>query len=239
LDNEVRGSAGRETQAGARFLQALYNPHMRTYSQYCAVAKALDVVGDRWTLLIVRELLLRGPSRYTDLREGLPGVATNLLADRLRELEGEGLAVRRKEPPPSSAMVFELTERGRDLAPVIGALARWGMPYINAGPREADEFRGRWLVWPAETYLKDAEPEGPPATIALNAGGEPMLLELRDGEIRAREGSVEHPDATLTGSPQAVLGVLSGHIDLSAARELGLQLSGDERVIARLQPLAA
>ena len=212
---------------------------MRTYGQYCMVARALDVVGDRWTLLIARELLLRGPSRYTDIREGLPGIATNLLADRLRELEREDLVVRRKEPPPSAATVFELTDRGRDLMPVIGALARWGMPYMSEEPREADEFRGRWLTWPAETLLKDSEPQGPPVTVALNAGGEAMLLEVSGGEIIAREGSVEHPDATLTGTPEAVLGVLSGRLDLPAARAMGLELGGDESVIHRLQPLAA
>src|ERR1700758_709978 len=109
---------------------------MRSYGQYCPVAKALDVVGDRWTLLIVRELLLRGPARYTDIREGLPGIATNLLAARLRELESEGVVVRRKELPPVAATVFELTARGRDLAPVLGALARWGLPYVAEEPHE-------------------------------------------------------------------------------------------------------
>src|SRR5207249_785350 len=129
------------------------NTHIRFYRQYCAVAKALDVVGDRWTLLVVRELLLRGPSRYTDIREGLPGVATNLLADRLRELEHAGVVVRRKEPPPVAATVFELTPRGRELAPVVGALGRWGMPFMTEAPGEADEVRSRWLAWPAETFL--------------------------------------------------------------------------------------
>jgi DNA-binding HxlR family transcriptional regulator len=212
---------------------------MRTYGQYCAVAKALDVVGDRWTLLIVRELLLRGSARYTDIREGLPGVATNLLADRLRELEGEGVVVRRKEPPPVAATVFELTARGRDLAPVVGALARWGLPYLEEGPRDAEEFRTRWMAWPAETLLTDADPKGPPVTVEVNTGAEPMLLVLADGEVRARFGSVENPDATLSGPPNALMGMLSGQLELDAARSLGLELDGDESVIRRLQPLAA
>jgi DNA-binding HxlR family transcriptional regulator/putative sterol carrier protein len=212
---------------------------MRSYGQYCAVARALDVVGDRWTLLIVRELLLRGAARYTDVREGLPGIATNLLADRLRELENEGVVVRRKEPPPIASTVFELTARGRELAPAIGALARWGMPYMSEGPREADEFRSRWFAWPAETFLIDAEPEGPPVTVELNAGGEPTLLEVAGGEVRARAGSVESPDATLSGSPNALLGLLTGRLDLGAACALGLELRGDESAVRRLQPLAA
>ena len=92
---------------------------MRSYGQYCSVAKALDVVGDRWNLLIVRELLLRAPLRYTDLRRGLPGIATNLLSDRLRALEAGGVVTREEAPPPIATTVFELTERGRQLDSVL------------------------------------------------------------------------------------------------------------------------
>src|ERR1700758_5140593 len=125
---------------------------IRSYGQYCAVAKALDVVGDRWTLLIVRELLLRGSARYSELREGLPGIATNLLAERLRALQREGVVDRRRQPPPAASTVFELTPRGQELAAVVGALGRWGLRYIAEGPGESDEFRSRWLIWPAETF---------------------------------------------------------------------------------------
>src|SRR5258707_5277536 len=97
---------------------------MRTYDQYCSVARALDVIGDRWSLLIVRELLIRGPVRYTDLRYGLPGIATNLLADRLRELEEAGVVQRVGAPPPGATTPFELTQRGKELATRGDAL--WG-----------------------------------------------------------------------------------------------------------------
>src|SRR5213082_2257205 len=99
---------------------------MRSYRQYCALARALDVVGDRWTLLIVRELLIRGPSRYTDLQYGLPGIATNLLADRLRELEAEGIVTKEDAPPPVATTLFRLTPRGEALDSVLTALGRWG-----------------------------------------------------------------------------------------------------------------
>src|SRR5213080_4601140 len=99
---------------------------MRSYGQYCSVAKALDLVGDRWTLLIVRELLLQGPCRYTDLRNGLPGIATNLLADRLRELDRGGLIKSEAAPPPVATTLFSLTERGRALAPALRELGIWG-----------------------------------------------------------------------------------------------------------------
>src|SRR3989442_8508849 len=103
---------------------------MRWYRQYCALAKALDVIGDRWTLLIVRELMLRGACRYTDLQAGLPGIATNLLADRLRDLEDQGVVRRESAPPPIATTLFVLTSRGEELRPVMEGLVRWGAPLM-------------------------------------------------------------------------------------------------------------
>src|ERR1017187_2932151 len=99
---------------------------MRSYRQYCSIAKALDAVGDRWTLLIIRELLIRGGCRYTDLKNGLPGIATNLLSDRIRELEAAGLIRREDAPPPIATTLFHLTAAGAELQPVLHALGRWG-----------------------------------------------------------------------------------------------------------------
>src|SRR5437867_11172839 len=101
---------------------------MRSYEQFCALARALDLIGDRWTLLIVRELLLRERCRYTDLRQGLPGIATNLLADRLRELEKAGLISREDAPPPIATTLFQLTSRGKALEAVVHQIGRWGGP---------------------------------------------------------------------------------------------------------------
>lgn len=100
-------------------------PRRRSYDQHCAAARALDLVGDRWTLLVVRELLA-GPRRYTDLHADLPGVSTDMLVSRLKDMEGAELVTRRRLPPPASAFVYELTPRGRDLLPVLRALAAWG-----------------------------------------------------------------------------------------------------------------
>ncbi len=211
---------------------------MRSYSQYCAVAKALDVVGDRWTMLIIRELILRGACRYTDIREGLPGVATNLLADRLRELERTGIITRREAPPPIAATLFELTARGRALEPVLHELGRWGVPYMSEGPRAGDEFRSRWLTWPVETFLADHEPQAPPVTIALYVGEQPMVIEASGGQVCARAGEAEDPTATLSGSPHALLGLLSGQLDLQSASSAGLQFSGSSDAITRIQPAA-
>src|SRR5580692_1358370 len=101
---------------------------MRSYGQYCSIAKALDVVGDRWALLIVRELLIRGSCRYTDLKDGLPGIATNMLADRLRDLERDGVIYREDAPPPIATTLYRLTARGTELEPIVQQLGRWGAP---------------------------------------------------------------------------------------------------------------
>src|SRR5690349_25163474 len=115
----------------------------RRYDQYCALARALDVVGERWTLLIVRELIL-GPRRYTDLLGALPGIGTNLLADRLTSLEREGIVERDRLPPPAAAAVYALTEYGRGLEPAVIALTRWGSRRLRQ-PSRSDHFRPSWL----------------------------------------------------------------------------------------------
>ena len=209
---------------------------MRSYGEYCSVAKSLDVIGDRWTLLIVRELLLRGSCRYTDLRNGLPGVATNLLAERLRELEQAGVVSRVEAPPPVATTVFALTERGRALEPVLDELARWGIPYMVEGPAPADEFRSHWLAWPARLFLRDRNPDGPPVQIALRVDGEDAVLESDHGEINVRPGPAADAAAVLTGPPHAILGVFSGQVDPERAADQGLTITGDVGALRRLQP---
>src|SRR5262245_12099739 len=116
----------------------------RQYHQYCPVARALDAVGERWTLLLVRELLL-GPRRFTDLAEGLPGIGSSVLTTRLKQLEQGGLVSRRTLPPPAASVVYELTDRGRGLGPVLAIFADWGMNLLGE-PRQDDEIRSSWLV---------------------------------------------------------------------------------------------
>jgi DNA-binding HxlR family transcriptional regulator len=211
---------------------------MRSYGQLCSVAKALDVVGDRWTLLIVRELLLRGPSRYTDLREGLPGIATNLLATRLRELERAGVVRREEAPPPVATTLFDLTERGRELLPVMEELGRWGEPLMaESGGDEA--FRSHWLALPVGLHLADSAPDGPPVTIEVRAGDDAMVIETADGAVRARPGRAEQPDAVITGTPLLILAVITGRRELDEARTLGLDYEGDPEALRRLLPAAA
>jgi DNA-binding HxlR family transcriptional regulator len=210
---------------------------VRSYHQYCAIAKSLDVIGDRWNLLIVRELLLQGPSRYTDLQQGLPGIATNLLADRLRDLESQGIIAREEAPPPIATTLFRLTARGEDLRAVIYELGRWGAPLMTE-PDEQDVYRDHWLALPVRLFVNDRTPDEPPVTIELRAGGQPITVETREGKVHTRPGAAENPDLILTGAPQQVVGVLTGQLSLTAARAHGLRTQGNAKVLARLQPEA-
>jgi DNA-binding HxlR family transcriptional regulator len=196
---------------------------VRTYSQYCGLARALDVVGDRWTLLIVRELLIRQPCRYTDLAYGLPGIATNLLADRLRQLEEQGIITREAAPPPIATTVFALTPRGR--------------PFLD-GPVGDAEFRSHWLVLPLQLLLSDHTPDAPPVTIEVRTGEQPVLIEVVNGAVHARLGKASDPDATVSGAPPLVVGLLSGEIDLATALGRGLEFEGDRGALRRVQPTA-
>ncbi len=202
---------------------------MRSYGQYCGLAKALDVVGDRWTLLIVRELLIRPSCRYTDLQEGLPGIATNLLASRLHDLEAAGVVERHA---PSQ---FRLTQRGRALQAAVEALGLWGAPLLADAARE-DEYRAHWLLMPLTMLLRDRAPNAHPVTIELRTGGETMVVKSGNGGVQARMGSADKPDLVLTGHPRLLLGLLAGKLELAAAKDAGLSFQGDVTAIERFLP---
>jgi DNA-binding HxlR family transcriptional regulator len=214
---------------------------MRSYDEYCAIAKSLDVVGDRWTLLIVRELWIRGPSRYTDLRNGLPGIASNLLADRLRELERAGVVGREEAPPPVATALFSLTPRGEQLRPVLEGLVRWGAPLMTEqSPRDA--VRSHWLARALELMLSDRLPDAPPITLELQTGDQAIVIEARDGSLDTRLGPARTADATIAGPPMPILGLLTGRLDLAEAEARGVAYRGDlgilDRIGADLEPAA-
>ena len=215
-------------------MKLVYTSNMRSYAEYCAIAKSLDVVGDRWTLLIVRELAFRGSCRYTDLRNALPGIATNLLADRLRELERAGVVAREDAPPPIATTLFQLTERGEQLRPVLDELMRWGVP-LMAEPKPGDAVRSHWLAGALGALLSDREPEQPPITIELRTGDEPIVLGTRDGRIETRLGAASDPDATMAGEPTPILGLLFGALDLDAAKAAGVELTGAPAALERVR----
>jgi len=207
---------------------------VRTYNQYCSVAKALDVVGDRWTLLIIRELLLRDGCRYTDLQHGLPGVATNLLSERLRELESNELVRREFAPPPVATTLYSLTEAGRELEPVLRALGRWGARFMPE-PTGEEVFRSHWLVFPVSQFLQDDDPGSPPATIEVRTGDQPAVMEVGGGAISVHLGTAPSPDLVLEGDGPTVLGVLSGMLQLAEARRRGLRTEGSTAILRRLR----
>ncbi|MEV6837023.1 winged helix-turn-helix transcriptional regulator [Streptomyces sp. NPDC051133] len=180
----------------------------RSYDQYCSAARALDVVGDRWTLLIVRELLA-GPRRYTDLHADLPGVSTDVLASRLKDMERDGLTTRRRLPPPVAAYVYELTNRGRALLPVLQALGTWGEGELGER-RPTDAVRAHWFALP---LLRALDGEG--------------LVEVRleEGDFHLRVGAEEGPvygDGPAPGDADARLALDTATCEAVARGELSL-----------------
>jgi DNA-binding HxlR family transcriptional regulator len=167
----------------------------KRYDLYCPVAHALGLVGERWALLVVLELM-HGPKRYTDLADQLPGIGTNILASRLRDLEAHGIVTKRTLPPPAASRVYELTEYGRGLKPAIRELALWGARSLGPPSDEDDLFPG-WLANALDTVLA---PLAPPGRFEFRVGEE--VASLVDGE--ARPGPVDDPDVVVEGDPEGI-----------------------------------
>jgi len=206
------------------------------YQQYCALARTLDVAGDRWTLLIVRELT-PGPRRFTDLLDGLPGISRNLLTERLRTLERDGLLARRALPPPAARQVYELTEDGRDLAHAMAGLIAWGARRVGErGPTES--FRARWPAV-AMAGLADREAaKGVTETYQYLVGEAAFHFIVDDGAIELRDGRVEDPAVVLTTDEETWAEIASGTTRFSAARDMGaLSVAGDRQAVARLRKI--
>jgi DNA-binding HxlR family transcriptional regulator len=191
----------------------------RSYDQYCPMAHALDLVGERWNLLVVRELM-HGPKRYTDLAEHLPGIGTNILASRLRDLEANGIVTKRVLPPPAASKVYELTDYGRDLRSVLRELALWGARSLGP-PTGDDELFPGWLANALDVVLA---PFAPPGRFEFRIGDE--IASIVDGE--AKEGPADDPDVVVTGDPEGVyyMFVESRHdlVSVDGDRELLEQL---------------
>lgn len=207
---------------------------MKSYRHYCSVARALDVVGDRWVLLIVRELLAMGPSRYTDLRRGLPGIATNLLADRLKAMEADGLIERYDAPPPVGATLFRLTDRGHELRGVVRELARWGLESMPSGPGGQDAVQPHWpaLAWALLPGRPSPDSE---VVVGIESEGETLRVVLRPGgAFEIRRGTAPAADVSFTGSSMLVGAVLSGLLSPQGAADLGLVVDDPERLLPGL-----
>ncbi|MFC1441463.1 helix-turn-helix domain-containing protein [Streptacidiphilus sp. N1-10] len=212
---------------------------MKSYQQYCSVARALDVVGDRWVLLIVRELLALGPSRYSDLKRGLPGIATNLLAERLRTMEAEGLLERYEAPAPVGATLYQLTERGAELQDVVHALARWGLGRMLDGPEVGDAVQPQWTALFAGLELAPQVAPGAEVVVGVEAGDEAVHAVLWHGAFEIRRGAARCADVTLSGEPQLVGAVLSGLLSPDQATAFGLAITGTPSVLTELLHVTA
>lgn len=202
---------------------------MRSYGQYCGLARSLEVVGDRWNLLIVRQLLL-GPARYRDLTAGLPGIATNLLADRLRDLEAAGVLERRLGGE-GAAVEYALTPWGTELRQPIESLIRWSTPLMIRGP-QGDAFRTDWLKLALPAVLGPRSTVRTSVVIGLQIGDASLeLTATRAGfEVGPPNGST--PDATIGTDAACLLGLAAGALTLDDAQAMGLvEIGGDESVV--------
>jgi DNA-binding HxlR family transcriptional regulator len=204
----------------------------RAIEDGCGIAHSQELLGQRWALLVVRELLL-GPKRFTDLRAGIPDISPNVLAQRLTELEESGIVRRRKLAPPAATQVYELTDWGRDLEPAVLALGSWASrsPSFPLGaPMGADS-----LVLALKSTFQPAKAEGLVATYALWLGELPFKIALQDGKFEATRGEPERPDATIRSDPGTIAGIVFGENRLGKAVEAGeIELDGSRRAVNAL-----
>jgi DNA-binding HxlR family transcriptional regulator len=211
----------------------------RSYGQYCGIARSLDVVGDRWALLVVRELLYLGPRRFRDLRLALPGLAPNLLTRRLRELERAGVLARARLPDPARVAVYRLTRRGRALEPVLRALLQWGRPLL-------DDARGVAALRPALPLMalralhRAEDAEGVEAVFEFRVEGQSFQALVADGHMELLVGSQHPPDVVATAEAAVLADVAAGRADALDALAAGtLRLEGDPDALASFVRLFA
>jgi DNA-binding HxlR family transcriptional regulator len=209
---------------------------LRTYGEHCAAARALDVVGERWALLVVRELLL-GPKRFTDLRAGLPNAKPSVLSQRLRELEDAGVVRRRRLGPPARAWVYELTEDGRDLEPVVAALGHWGARV----PTRPGAVHGRDSVVLALQWRFDPDAAGDLAgSFELRLDDDRFEIAVGSGRIAVRRGELDAPDAVIETDAETLGDMLLGGRGLRETIDSGaIRLGGDRERATRFLALYA
>jgi DNA-binding HxlR family transcriptional regulator len=204
----------------------------RSYGQYCGLARALDVVGGRWSLLIVRELLV-GPARYRDLVAGLPGIASNLLAERLRDLEGAGV-IQRQLDTDSNGVVYALTPWGSELRGAIDALVNWSGPLMVSGPR-GDSFQPHWLAVALQALLRGKRSDVP-RTVGVQVDGAIVTLHVdQTGPWIALDGD-RQVETILRAEPAIVLGLAAGALTVEQAIAAGAVCSDEHKLAAVFGP---
>jgi DNA-binding HxlR family transcriptional regulator len=210
-------------------------PTTRSYSDVCPIARALDVVGERWALLVVRELLL-GPQRFSDLRRALPTASSNMLTDRLRELEGHGVLRRRKLPPPAGSSVYELTERGLELEPVLDALGIWG----RGEPPPATESLSATSALLFMRSSARRNPNPPQQTFRVQLDDRVWTISSPRGQMEINPGDPRTPDAGIQTDPRTLTALLLDPDSLDAAIASGsVHTDGKISALRRLIRVAA
>ena len=210
---------------------------MKSYGQWCSVAKALDVVGERWSLLLVRELF-EGPKRYSDLLEGAPGISTDVLAARLRDLEADGVIARRTLPAPAASKVYELTDRGRQLGPVVAELAKWGMQLL--GEKDDDEaFRPQWLATGLRGMFRPSRAKDITLDVDFELGsGAPVRIHVEHGRLRAEPEASSPADVVVRSDLPTLAALADGTVPVDDALADGrLVMEGDDVAVRTFQRL--
>jgi DNA-binding HxlR family transcriptional regulator/putative sterol carrier protein len=203
----------------------------RKYDDGCAVAHGLDLIGERWALLVVRELLL-GPKRFTDLRAGMPGASPDVLAQRLRELQDAGVVQHRKLAPPAGSWVYELTRWGAELEPIVTQLARWSSR--SRSMRRDAPIGVDSLLLSLKALFEPRAAEGLSATIALRLGDSEFHVQITDGRLEVARGQAAQPDATLDTDPGTLTALLRNDRQPADALRAGdLRLDGDRAAAER------
>jgi DNA-binding HxlR family transcriptional regulator len=207
----------------------------RRYDDACGAAHALDLVGERWALLVIRELML-GPKRFGDLRADLPGISANVLTQRLESLEAAGVLIRRKLPPPASAQVYELTPWGYEAEPIFQVLGRWAARSPGHDPTLPLSAVSLFLSF--RTMFDPARAEGLSARIGFRIGAETFLVEIDDGEVAVGRGEIDAADAVISGPPPAIAAAVYGGVPLDQLEaQDALAVSGDREVAERFVTL--
>ncbi|MBV9881724.1 MAG: transcriptional regulator [Sphingomonadaceae bacterium] len=207
----------------------------RRYDDACGTAHALDLIGERWALLVMRELML-GPKRFSDIRADLPGISANTLTQRLEGLEANGLVVRRRLPPPASAQVYELTEWGYEAEPIVQVMGRWATRSPAHDPTMP--LSATSLMLSFRTMGDRARMQGLKARIGFVIGAETFLVTIGDGAMTAERGSVAGTDLVFTGTAPAIAGAVYGGVPIEALEAEGaLKVEGDRKLAAKFVTL--
>jgi DNA-binding HxlR family transcriptional regulator len=210
-----------------------YTVGMKSYNQYCGLAYALDLIGERWTLLVVRELIA-GPRRFKDLMDGLPGISTNLLSARLKNLERHGLLRRRVLPPPAASTVYELTSLGQELEQTLLELGKWGSQFVPLAPEGATLLHLGSYALTVKTFFRPDQAQGVDETYELHIDNEVLQVQIQAGEIRVRQGEARAAALIVYTDISSYLELLGGRLQPDDAISQGrVRIEGDPSALRR------